>query len=224
MSLKADDDFSPGGYIPSALASNKKPTVMKRQVSFSEDTDDLFASGRPKTTSSIPSKSNEEANLMMRTMPNPSKNTDDWLSSNFGSKKNPEFNFDEISRPSTAPNRNLDSTKKEADTLEMNNFLKGPTSRHNLGEKPPAMPIPAVPKGLSFLDTPKSINATLNNKESVNSSFADSIENNINPLMFENGNGSKAKKDSDANEAGNDSWLNNLISNKSVKKNSVIYF
>ena len=113
FTLKVDDDFSFGGYQPTASAPRQ--TGMKRNVSFTDDlfgsgnnNNDMFSSMRPKTTSSSGNKQEDTQNNLMRTMPNPSnKSTDEWLNgSNDTKKKSMDFSLDDLLKPRDSVNNN----------------------------------------------------------------------------------------------------------------------
>ena len=239
MSAKSDaaaasDDFAFGGYVPSAIASSAGPRAAsngagsRRNVAFTDDlfeTVDIFATTRPKTSPSAPPQTNAaNNNPLMKSLPLPAKSSstsDDWLDSTL-----------------TGAGQ-LSSRQRNAATfhLETNDKL--------VIEKPPLASstvnfsaAPIAPKNTTPLQ-PKA--------ESMNSSFADSIElekptttivastnllsniSNMQPLQFEAiKNIAQQEKFAAATQGSSqvpsepeDGWLNNLISNKRTTKKVV---
>ena len=253
QSAKVDDDFNFGGYTPSALASTSsqpRANGMKRNVSF---TDDLFENNnlfgesssstvRPKTTSSIGNAKQEEPLNLMRTMPNPiTKSTDDWLNNSGGNeaikanstRKSSEFSLDDLLRPrdtNRGGNASLTGSKaansgSDLDWLGLKDSSKDSievAKQNLLADKPPLY------AGASSKPTSGQNQQQTGAKDSMNSSFADSIEN-LENRPSGNNNNEMLKRDNEFNlgitshNEGEDGWLNNLISNKKVVK-KVFFF
>jgi hypothetical protein len=241
MSAKSnDDDFAFGGYVPSTIASSIGPrstsnSGSRRNVAFTDDlfeSVDLFATtpNRPKTSPSPQNNASATSNPLMKSLPLPSKsNTDEWL--------DPTPKFTSTVKPQQSNDWFAGGSNIGSD-ISSTRHPKPPTSNtFNLDidklvvEKPPLATGNSVTKNL----TPHQHKA-----ESMNSSFADSIEvekpnvlgsvtnailgniNNIQPLQFDvkpaAQNENFTHGSSHAASEPEDGWLNNLITNKKTNK------
>jgi hypothetical protein len=243
MSAKGnDDDFAFGGYVPSAIASSVGPRSTsnngsRRNVAFTDDlfeSVDLFATtpNRPKTSPASQSNTNANANTnpLMKSLPIPSKSsTDDWLdpTPKFTSTVKPQQSNDWFAGSSNIGS-DISSTRHQKQTTS--NTFNLDTDKIVV-EKPPIASVNSVTKTAV---------PAQNKAESMNSSFADSIEvekpnalgsvtnailgsiNNIQPLQFEmkttTQNDNFTHGSSHAPSDHEDGWLNNLITNKKTNK------
>ena len=237
-----DDDFAFGGYVPSAIASSVGPrstsnSGSRRNVAFTDDffeSVDLFAttSNRPKTSPAPQNStsSNSNTNPLMKSLPLPSKSTtDDWLepTPKFTSTVKPQQSNDWFTGGSILGS-DISSTRHQ----------KQPTSNtFNLDTDKVVVEKPPLATGSSIT---KTIAPLQHKAESMNSSFADSIEaekpntlgsvtnailgniNNIQPLQFDAKtttiNDNFTHGSSHAPSEPEDVWLNNLITNKKTNK------
>lgn len=246
---RVDDDFSFGGYVPSASAG-RPATQAKRNVSFNGGdlfNDDLFSS-RPKTTeSSNLSRNNSNAtSSLMKTMPastSSSKKPYDDFDFDFDSLVKPK-NQTNQQRPATSANTTQQKPSSESDWFGGKDTSKLDTSQELIGldnsfsnKRRPSL------NDSKFLSDKPPIASRLEqvkqaNKDSMNSSFADSIENaepvkpgqsgfninNINPLNFEFGQSKHPQnKEQDSmvpSDSNEDGWLSNLINKKGTANNN----
>lgn len=230
---KNEEDFSFGGYVPSAIRSTSQP---KRNVGFTDDLFDvdIFANTRPKTApgpSQNEAKKAEPPNLA-KTISLPVKNnnntSDDWFGLSMGSdtSKASAQNPKPANKPKQSDSEwlsNLNS-KKELDkdfgsdifASDISSSAK-PKPQSQAQEKP-VIEKPPLASSTKAKETPQQV------KDSMNSSFADSIEdkpsalNHIQPLQFEINQVSKQAEGSAVPSEAEDGWLNNLISNKKTGK------
>jgi len=289
-----DDDFSFGGYVPSAVGNAPRSTSVPRQPRNVGFTDvDLFGGSgehlnqttttspaRPKTTSTINNNNNRSEERLSKTMP--SGSNDDWLSiiepsnnrTNNRKKSLNDSSLDDLLRPrsdsitktsNNAPikqaNNDLDwlgFKEKDSDVLSNSiNNLKNVANSPSKTKPPPAPTnhSSAINSPIPHLENEKQQQQQLtlrNKQDSMNSSFADSIENNmdnnrlstinttnnilnilnnIQPLKTNNDTLITKQKQEQENSAApseaEDGWLNTLITNKKIvepKKNVITQF
>lgn len=225
---KTDDDFSFGGYVPSSMSGTQRTNTAlpKRNVSFNDDlfSQDMFSS-RPKTSPAESLNNNnkkDNSNSLMKTMPTPAK------SNEF------DFDFESLLKPKNQGNKptpnpaNVENNLNSSDLNGLENSFNRRRSSLNdsklVFEKPPMA---------SRGDQSK---LAANTKDSMNSSFADSIEimdtkppgsttlNSFQPLQFDLKHIVKHEQDpmhkmQESSEAGEDGWLSNLIGNKKTTQN-----
>lgn len=164
-----DTGFS-GGYVPSTLRSNSTPQ-RGRNVNF---TDELFSPDlltRPKTSPAPPSNSN---NNMMKTMPAPvTKSSEDWLGLSASSNKKEGSIFDEIMmhKPRQPGRQQSDMGSEILGSEYSTNRRAG----SQLPPPPAVVTAPILPVASSTLkpSDPPRFQST---KDSMNSSFADSVD------------------------------------------------
>ncbi len=255
QSAKADEEINFGGYQPSALSSSgsRNHGGIKRNVSFGDDlfgadaTESIFASLIRKPPPSKQSESEAQNNLM-RTMPNPTnKSTEDWLggsnstqnNNNTGSRrKSIDFSIDDLLKPrdTNKANVSVNSNKNNLNTGSDLDWLGFKDSSKDSLDQPgyrPTFDKPPLnilnPSSNQNQQPQKPVNQLISllgvAKDSMNSSFAESIENNdtkpsksidnlqnINPMQFNEPTKTESRVMS-PNES-NDGWLNNLMSKK----------
>lgn len=226
---KTEEDLGFGGYVPT-VSSTSRANSNKRNLGLDDNFFDMdLFSNRPKTSpASNLIKESQSNNQLMKTMPAASKsNIDSWINpaSDAGKtgdnkKFDLEFNdikFEDLIKPKSKANTSKNDSNHSSNEKSFESGKQSET---------PAIVVDKPPLNKSFQMEPKT-----NTKDSMNSSFADSIENaehkpnvsthadsflnNIPPIQFEV---TKPSKDMEANTSvtsqADDIWLNNIISNK----------